>query len=276
MDLALRTGVPADRHLRRRRRPHPGGRRGAHPVRGDLPAQRRGLGRDPADLAHPRPLGGRRRLLPRPDGLHRHGGRHVEHVHHRARRDQDGHRRGRGLRGARRRRHAQHEVRRGALPRRPTRRTPSTTSSALLSLPAVEQPHRPAALARRRAGARGDRRRPRARHARPGLATTSRTTCARWSRRVLDDGVLLEVQPLYAQNVVVGLRARRGPPGRHRREPAAVRWPARSTSTPRRRRRGSCARATRSTSRCSRSWTCPASCPAPTRSGTASSGAARS
>ena len=52
--------------------------------------------------------------------------------------------------------------------------------------------------------------------------------------------------------------------------------PARSTSTRRRRRPASCAPATRSTSRCSPSSTCPASCPAPTRSGTASSAAAPS
>ena len=52
--------------------------------------------------------------------------------------------------------------------------------------------------------------------------------------------------------------------------------PAASTSTPPRRPPGSCAPATRSTSRCSPSSTCPASCPAPTRSGTASSAAAPS
>ena len=52
--------------------------------------------------------------------------------------------------------------------------------------------------------------------------------------------------------------------------------PAASTSTPPRRPRGSSAPATRSTSRSSPSSTSPVSCPAPTRSGTASSGAARS
>ena len=72
------------------------------------------------------------------------------------------------------------------------------------------------------------------------------------------------------------LRPRRGPLGRRRRQPAdAVRRHA-STSTPPRRPPGSCAPATRSTSRCSPSSTCPASCPAPTRRGTASSAAARS
>ena len=52
--------------------------------------------------------------------------------------------------------------------------------------------------------------------------------------------------------------------------------PGPSTSTRRRRPRGSCAPATRSTCPCSPSSTCPASCPAPRRSGTASSAAARS
>ena len=39
---------------------------------------------------------------------------------------------------------------------------------------------------------------------------------------VLDDGVFLEVQPLYAPQRARRLRARRGPLGRHRRQPAAV------------------------------------------------------
>ena len=52
--------------------------------------------------------------------------------------------------------------------------------------------------------------------------------------------------------------------------------PARSTSTPRRRQRGSSGPATRSTFRCSPSSTYRASCRAPTRSGTASSAAAPS
>ena len=52
--------------------------------------------------------------------------------------------------------------------------------------------------------------------------------------------------------------------------------PELSTSTPPRRRRGSCAPATPSTSPCSPSSTYPGSCPAPRRSGTASSAAAQS
>ena len=93
---------------------------------------------------------------------------------------------------------------------------------------------------------------------------------------VLDDGDFLEVQALWAPNIVVRLR-----PGRGRARWAS--WPTsrcsspgRSTSTRRRRRPGSSAPATPSTSRCSPSSTCPASCPAPTRSGTASSAGAPS
>ena len=52
--------------------------------------------------------------------------------------------------------------------------------------------------------------------------------------------------------------------------------PACSTSSPRRRRPASSAPATPSTSRCSPSPTCPASCPAPRRSGAGSSATARS
>ena len=40
----------------------------------------------------PRAVRGRRGLLAGDDRLHLHGEGHVEHVHHRARRDQDGHR----------------------------------------------------------------------------------------------------------------------------------------------------------------------------------------
>ena len=64
MDLALRTGRPAHRHQRRRRRAHPGGRRGPHAVRGDLPPQRRRVRRDPADQPHPRPVARAARCTP--------------------------------------------------------------------------------------------------------------------------------------------------------------------------------------------------------------------
>ena len=61
------------------------------------------------------------------DRLHLHGAGHVAHVHHRPRRGEDGHRRGRHPRGARRRHEPRHQVGRGHLRRRPTRRPASTT-----------------------------------------------------------------------------------------------------------------------------------------------------
>ena len=94
--------LPRDRHQRLRRRAHPGGRRVARRLRRRLPAQRPLLRRDPADLADHGPVRGRRGLLPRDHGLHVHGQGDLAHVHHRPRRDQDGHRRGGRLRGARR------------------------------------------------------------------------------------------------------------------------------------------------------------------------------
>ena len=49
MDLAESVGAPIDRPQRRRRRPHPGGRRLARRLRRDLLPQREGVGRHPAD-----------------------------------------------------------------------------------------------------------------------------------------------------------------------------------------------------------------------------------
>ena len=95
-------------------------------------------------------------------------------------------------------------------------------------------------------------------------------------RRVVDDGDFLEIFKFWAMNIVIGLRATGRPHDRHRREPAEGDRRARSTSTPARRPRASCASATPSTSRSSRSSTCPGSCPAPRRSTTGSSGTARS
>ena len=148
------------------------------------------------------PVRRRRGLLPGGHRLHRDGRPDLAHVHHRPRRDQDGDRRGRRHGGAGRGAHAQHPQRQRALPRQPTRRTRSTTS-------------------------------------RRCCRTCRRTTwTSRWSSRppptstvsdedreldtlipdsanqpydmhpviehVLDDGEFLEVQPLYAQNIVVG------------------------------------------------------------------------
>ena len=106
--------LPGDRHQRLGRRADPGGRRLARRLRRRVRAQRGVLRRDPADQPDHGPVRGRRRLLPRHHGLHLHGQGDLAHVHHRPRRDQDGHRRGGRLRGARRRDDAQLEVGRRA------------------------------------------------------------------------------------------------------------------------------------------------------------------
>ena len=51
MDMAVKLRLPGDRHQRLRRRADPGGRRLARRLRGDLLAQRAGVGRRPADLS---------------------------------------------------------------------------------------------------------------------------------------------------------------------------------------------------------------------------------
>ena len=91
------------RPLRRRRRAHPGGRRGARRLRRGLPAQRAGLRRHPADLADHGPVRRRRRLFAGDDRLHLHGARHELHVRHRPGCGEDGHQRDGDRRGARRR-----------------------------------------------------------------------------------------------------------------------------------------------------------------------------
>ena len=113
---------PDHRHLRCRRRAHPGGRGRARRLRRGVPPQRHGLGRDPADLGHHGAVRGRRRLLAGHDRLHLHGPRHELHVRHRPRRGEDGHQRGRDRRGTRRRQGPHH-----ASPRSPT--APSRTTS---------------------------------------------------------------------------------------------------------------------------------------------------
>ena len=118
------------------------------------------------------PVRRRRGLLARDDRLHLHGEGHVAHVHHRPRRREDGHRRGRHAGGARRRDDARDEV--GRRDVRLRRRADVPRAGALPAVvPAVEQPRGPAVL-------RADRR-PRAlvrRHRSTSSPTrrTSRTT----------------------------------------------------------------------------------------------------
>ena len=163
---------PDDRPQRRRRGPDPGGRRLAALLRRDLPPQRDVLGRHPPDQRDPRPLRRRRRLLAGHDRLHLHGAGHVAHVHHRSRRGEDGHGRGRHARGAGRRHEPRHQVgrrhlrgaRREGLPRR---------GAPPPLVPALQQPRGAAdrALRRRaRPGGDGADRLP------PDVARTSPTT----------------------------------------------------------------------------------------------------
>ncbi len=92
---------------------------------------------------------------------------------------------------------------------------------------------------------------------------------------VVDDGEFLEVMPLYAPNIVIGYGRVEG-----KSVGVVANQPMQFAGTldidASRRPRASCAPATRSTSRCSPSSTCRASCPAPTRSATASSAVAPS
>ena len=66
---------------------------------------------------------------------------------------------------------------------------------------------------------------------------------------VFDDGVFLEVHRHYARNIIVGIRAARRPSASASSRTSRRIWPARSTSTRRSRRRGSCGSATPSTCR---------------------------
>ena len=136
--------LPGHRHQRLGRRAHPGGRRLARRLRGDLLAQRPVLGRHPADQPRHGPVRRRRRLLAGDHRLRPHGRGQLVHVHHRPRRGEDGDRRGGELRGARRRGDARGEVRRRAL--RLARRGGVPRGRALPALvPAAEQ-RRPAAV----------------------------------------------------------------------------------------------------------------------------------
>ena len=91
-----------------------------HSYGGHLPPQRPGLGGDPPDQRHPRPVRRRGGVQPGHDRLHLHGPGDQPHVHHRPRRGQDGDRRGRHPRGAGRGHEPRHQVGGGRLrgPRR--------------------------------------------------------------------------------------------------------------------------------------------------------------
>ena len=229
MDLAHEGGRADRRPQRLGRRAHPGRRGVARRLRRHLPAQHARLGRRAADLRDPGAVRGRRGVLAGDHRLHLHGRGHELHVHHRPRRDRDGHARG-GHEGRPRRRA------RRTRPRAASPTAPSPTSAACLAgaaraarVPAVEQPRGSAAPSRR---------------ADPATARTRSST--RWSRAEPDRPYDMQrpdrarssttatssrCTQRYAQNIVVGFARLDGRSGRHRREPAGATSPAASTST---------------------------------------------
>ena len=98
------------RPVRRRRRAHPGGRRGARRLWRGVHQERARLGRDPADLGDHGAVRRRRRLFAGHDRLHLHGERHLLHVRHRPRRGEDRDQGGGDRRAAWRRHRAHHQV----------------------------------------------------------------------------------------------------------------------------------------------------------------------
>ena len=154
--------LPGHRDQRLGWRAHPGGRRLARRLRGDLLAQRAGVRRRSADLARHGAVCRWRRLLARDHRLRADGRGDLVHVHHRPRCREDRHGRGRELRGARRRCDARDEV--GCRALHDPGRGDVPRGGALPALvPAAEQPR----LAAVRAAVRSGRPRGRvARHAR--------------------------------------------------------------------------------------------------------------
>ena len=279
MDLAHEDRLPRRRHQRGRRRAHPGGRRLARPLRRDLQPQRARVRRGPADLADHGP---ERRaahvyspaltdfvvmvdetshmFITGPDVIKTVTGEDVGFEE---------------LGGAR-----THNTKSGNAHYLAADEDDAISYvKELLSLPAVEQPGRPA-------GVRGRRRTGSVPEASP---TTDRELDTlipdspnqpydmhEVITRVVDDGEFLEVHALFAPNMLVGFGRVEGRPVGHRRQPAD---PVRRLPRHRRLREGRAVRAhlrrvqhpgadLRRRAR--------ASCPAPTRSGTASSGAAPS
>ena len=152
--------------------------------------------------------------------------------------------------GARRRAHAQHQVAATPTTWPPTRTTPSTTSRRCCPTCRATTSTTPPRFDEPPADLDDHRRGPRARHVHPRLGQPALRHAHRDRARRSTTAEFLEVQALFAPNIIVRLRPGRGPPGRRRRQPADAVRRARSTSTRPRRRRGSCAPATRSTSRC--------------------------
>ena len=263
--------LPGDRDQRLGRCADPGGRRLARRLRGDLLAQRAGVGRDPADLPRDGPLRRRRCLLAGDDGLHLHGRGLVVHVHHRPRRREDRDRGGGDVRGARRRGRARDEVGGRAVHR--ARRGDVPRGRALPPLvPAAEQCGTAGVERADRSG------RPRGRGARlarsrqpeQALRHARRDPARRRRRRASRGERALGGEHRH------GVRAARRPSRRRGRQPAAL---ARGRARHRRLQQGGAFRPyvrRLQRSRSSRSSTFRASCLGRSRSGAGSSATARS
>ena len=81
----------------------------------------------------------------------------------------------------------------------------------------------------------------------------------RFCRALLDESSFFELQPGYARNLTTGLGRLDGFAGRRRRQQPDVQRRGARPRRPAARPSACCACATRSTCRCSSSWTCPAS-----------------
>ena len=195
------------------------------------------------------PCRGRRGLLPRDHRLHPDGRRHLAHVHHRPRRDQDGDRRGGHVRGAGRGPRARGQVRGGPLPGPGRGRLPGLRPRAAV-LPAVQQPGgAPGGRgARRPDRGRGDHQlRPGAGHADPGLAQPALRHAHGHRGRARRGRVPRGARRVRAQHHR-GLRPGGRRLGGSGGQPADALRRLRWTSAPRRRRPGSSGPATRSAS----------------------------
>ena len=205
-----------DRPERLGRRAHPGGRGLARRLCRRVPAQRDGLGRDPADQPDHGSVRRRCGLLAGDDGLHLHGEGQLVHVRHRPGGREDGDARGGQRRGPGRRGDA-HQPKRRRRPRVRERRRCAADVAPALQLPAAEQPREAAGAALGRPG-RAPRRV--ARHAgarQPEQALRHQGTDpeGRRRRRLLRTAAGLREEHRHRSG------AHGGADGRHRRQPAA-------------------------------------------------------
>ena len=142
----------------------------------------------------------RRRLLAGDDRLHDHGRADELHVRDRPERREGRDPRGGRFRGARRRDGPHDEERRGA-PRGPRRGRGARRGPPDPSPPAAEQP-----ASGRRASTAAIPSTGWIRSSTTSCPTTrtGRTTCTDVIDRVVDDGAFLEIQPGWAQNIIIG------------------------------------------------------------------------